>query len=160
MKMFRKLISAVLVCAMALTLLTACGSSGSSSNSDSQDLVAAINAQLKAKGSSITVTADDTLTTDAKKAVEVTRSHETDDNYSYAQFEAALQEIAGSNKFIMFSEKNTIPATAAEFAEQIIAYAAEGKTTKSIGYASDTIIYTEGPASSSYFFTVAVVSYE
>lgn len=60
MKAFKKLVAAVLVCVMALTMLTACGG-GSSTSSFSAKLTSA----LKNKG--ITVTYDSALTTKAQK---------------------------------------------------------------------------------------------
>lgn len=60
MKAFKKLVAAVLVCVMALTILTACGG-GSSTSSFSAKLTSA----LKNKG--ITVTYDSALTTKAQK---------------------------------------------------------------------------------------------
>ena len=60
MKAFKKLMAAVLVCVMALTMLTACGG-GSGTSSFSAKLTSA----LKNKG--ITVTYDSALTTKAEK---------------------------------------------------------------------------------------------
>lgn len=162
MKMFRKFVSALLVCAMALTLLTACGSSSSSSSSDSKDLVTEINAQLKAKGSSITVTADSDLNKDAKKVAAFFKQYaESEEGQGWSTLEAQMNEVAGSDKYIMLSESGDISSLAAEFAELIVQYDKDGKTAKSIGFASGTIIGDyDGIFSSAYIFTAAVISYK
>ena len=70
MKAFKKLMAAVLVCVMALTMLTACGGGSSSGGFSSAAFTKKVNDKLAAKGSSIVLQNDDAM---VKKANDVAR---------------------------------------------------------------------------------------
>lgn len=70
MKAFKKLAAAVLVCVMALTMLTACGGGSSSGGFSSAAFTKKVNDKLAAKGSSIVLQNDDAM---VKKANDVAR---------------------------------------------------------------------------------------
>ena len=66
MKAFKKLVAAVLVCVMALTMLTACGGGSSSGGFSSAAFTKKVNDKLAAKGSSIVLQNDDAMVAKAK----------------------------------------------------------------------------------------------
>lgn len=70
MKAFKKLVAAVLVCVMALTMLTACGGGSSSGGFSSAAFTKKVNDKLAAKGSSIVLQNDDAM---VKKANDVAK---------------------------------------------------------------------------------------
>lgn len=154
MKTFKKFVSLALVCVLALSMLTACGSSGSSSNSN-KSFVDALNDELKPAG--IAVTSDSKLSAKAEKfaaAVKALAAEEEIESfgelYEYIydsedsdSVKAALMKEAG------LDEKTEAPAilygsttgNLVETAEEIIEAKIDGYAlVKSVGEADADIL--------------------
>lgn len=91
---------------------------------ESQDLVAAVNAALKAKGSNITVTEDKSLSDKAKTIASNSDSEE----------ETLKSELQSQNLKLLMSESSGTESRAREIANVILKYEKEGKRVKAIGY--------------------------
>lgn len=191
MKMARKIMSTVLVCAMSLSLLTACGgmtqkqleayikekgyitreeaqaitsqNSGTTiiqQTTESQDLVAAVNAALKEKGSDITVKSSSELKSDAQELADAYGSENYDSN-AISEIENAIRN---DDKIIIVSSSEATTVSADEIATIILRYQKNGIIITAIGCSTAVGTYrgnytTNGmEIEGSLFFVVA--SYE
>lgn len=203
MKLYHKILSAVLVCAMPLSFFTACGgvtqaqleayikekgyvtreeaeaiaaqNSGTTTivqqTAESQDLVAAVNAALKANGSDITVTGDKSLNDKAEAYYNVIKKEPSyvnfDDKESVEAYQKYIKErneleneLKAQNLQLLVSESTSTESRAREIANVISNYESDGKRVKSIGYCfafnsskrSDYIVSAE--------YLIAVLSFE
>lgn len=100
---------------------------------ESQDLVTAINAALKEKGSSITIKdGGSELKSCAQKYADVQMQSAQYTNVN--DFYAALKEVLGDDKVAMVTASETTAGRADDIAELILMYQKEGKTITAIGY--------------------------
>ncbi|MBD9242329.1 MAG: hypothetical protein EGQ64_08600 [Ruminococcaceae bacterium] len=106
MKAFKKLAAAVLVCVMALTMLTACGGGSSSGGFSSAAFTKKVNDKLAAKGSSIVLQNDDAM---VKKANDVARIM----NISSSD----VKNMTDEQKFSYFFQKLFTVGTTVKFAD-------------------------------------------
>lgn len=148
MKAFKKLVAAVLVCVMALTILTACGGGSSSGGFSSAAFTKKVNDKLAAKGSSIVLQNDDAMVKKANEMAKIMnipssdlKGMTDDDKMSYLiqkMFAAAISADLADNEDFDVLDDETEDKMAESFANQLIQDAGS-MTVSKIGFAKSSV---------------------
>lgn len=148
MKAFKKLMAAVLVCVMALTMLTACGGGSSSGGFSSAAFTKKVNDKLAAKGSSIVLQNDDAMVKKANEMAKIMnipssdlKGMTDDDKMSYLiqkMFAAAISADLADNEDFDVLDGETEDKMAESFANQLIQDAGS-MTVSKIGFAKSSV---------------------
>lgn len=118
MKFVKKMLATLVACAMAMTLLTACGGVGNGGTVTNNPMLDAVNEILKGNGSEIVLEHSPELDKVVQEVAQVEKQLEANeiDRMQYAIKIAALTE----NLELFKSELSTDAACAAEVAQEIL----------------------------------------
>ena len=148
MKAFKKLVATVLVCVMALTMLTACGGGSSSGGFSSAAFTKKVNDKLAAKGSSIVLQNDDAMVKKANEMAKIMnipssdlKGMTDDDKMSYLiqkMFAAAISADLADNEDFDVLDDETEDKMAESFANELI-QGAGSMTVSKVGFAKSSV---------------------